>query len=153
MCFKRVPGNEIRTLIFLVAWPHVHFVHVLSIRDARTMFRWFSVACRAAGISYVYSCLNTKQNSAAFHAQEIHCIYRVWNSKSYCRSMFLRRLPMNVERKRKSHEPSISEIDSDRRASSGSTESGSHLPHRHARNSSHSDMCYSTATCHFKMLL
>ena len=75
------------------------------------------------------------------------------NSKSYCRSMFLRRLPMNVEQKRKSHAPSISDIDSDRRASSGSTESGSHLPHRHARNSSHSDMCYSTATCHFKMLL
>ena len=32
-------------------------------------------------------------------------------------------------------------------------ESGAHVAHRHARNSSHNQTCFSTAACRFKMLL
>ena len=102
MCVKPTPGQWNADFALFWRCSDAHLAHILSIEIACATFCAFLAECHEAGIRYVYNGLSVGLLWAQIRATKIHYVCRMFNWKSSCRSMFLRRLPMNVERKRNS---------------------------------------------------
>ena len=106
--FKNVLQTSTRTMkwrlcIFLTMLGCAFCTHSVDPNHLRNFFCDFLAEYHEAGIHYVYNGLSVGPNSVTFRSTKIHYLCRMLNSKSSCRSMFWWRLPMNVERKWKSH--------------------------------------------------